>query len=268
MMAVDDPDDVKENYIISSLVRGLQILSVFSISRPELKVSEIAEITGLNQSTVFRFIYTLEQLGYLIRDEDTKKYHQSVRMLTLALAARASIAVREVALPYMFELNKRINESVKVAVLDEVDIVTIATVEAFNKLVHHTLIGQRSPAYCTALGKVLLAYQPFEEWDHLISKIDFTKHTEKTIVDPVKFRDELIHIRRNGYAIQDGEYIPALGSIAAPIFDHGGQVAAAINISGLSLQIVEGENLAPLLTELSITARAISTALGYTPEMQ
>ncbi len=94
-----EADEVKENYIVSSLVRGLKILSAFTVKKPALKVSEIAEMTKLDQATVFRFIYTLEHLGYLIRDEDTKRYHQSVRMLTLALPAREGIPVRESPYP-------------------------------------------------------------------------------------------------------------------------------------------------------------------------
>ncbi len=264
---VDDKKDVKENYIISSLVKGLEILSVFSVNRPELKISEIAAITGLNQSTVFRFIYTLERLGYLVRDEDSKKYHLSVRMLTLSLPVRESLNLREAALPLMFELSRRINESSKVAVLDGVEIVTIAVSEVIDKMVHRTPVGHRSPAYCTALGKVLIAYQPIEDWNRIISKIDFLPHTKTTIINPEKFRDELLKTRKNGYNCQDGEYIPNFGAIAAPIFDHTGRIAAAINISGLSLQIVEGENLAPLLNELCNTARNISTALGYNKDL-
>ena len=109
MDIVEEKENFKENYIISSLVRGLKILSVFSVNKPELKISEIAELTGMNQSTVFRFIYTLEHAGYLVRDAETKKYHLSIRMLSLALPVRESVTLREVAQPYMFELSKRIN---------------------------------------------------------------------------------------------------------------------------------------------------------------
>ena len=143
----------------------------------------------------------------------------------------------------------------------------IAVKEVFDKMVHRTPIGNRSPGYCTALGKVLLAYQPLKEWDRLIGEIDFIPRTEKTIVDPEKFREELLRIRINGYTCQDGEYIPGLGSIAAPIFDHSGQIVAAINVSGLSVQIVEGEKLAPLLAELQKTSQEISARLGYDPAL-
>jgi IclR family pca regulon transcriptional regulator len=261
-----EAEDLKENYIVSSLVRGLKILSAFTVKRPSLKVSEIAEMTGLDQATVFRFVYTLEHMGYLIRDEESKRYRQSVRMLSLSLPAREGLTVREVALPVMFELSGKINESVKLAVLDGVEIVMIALAEVMDKLVYRTPIGHRSPAYCTAQGKVLLAYQPLENWDRLISRIDFVKRTENTIVDPQVFRQELLKVRQQGYSVQDGELIVGLGSIAAPIFDHTGRIAGAINISGLSMDIMHDERINVYLEELLKSARVISTKLGYVPE--
>lgn len=259
-------EEWNDKYIVSSLVRGLIILSTFTVKRPSLKVSEIAEITHLDQATVFRFIYTLEKLGYLVRDEDTKRYHQSVRLLSLVLPARIGIAVREVALPVMHELSNNISETVKLAVLDGVDIVIVALYENLEKLVYSTPIGHRLPAYCSDQGRVMLAFQPIENWDRLISKIDFGKGTEKTILDPQALREELLKIRRQGYAVQDGELTPGLGGIAAPIYEHDGNVVAAINISGLSTQILHDAKINTYIDELLNSARVISAKLGYLPE--
>ena len=262
----DELKNAKEDYIVSSLVRGLKILSTFTVKQPSLKVSEIAEITKLDQATVFRFIYTLEKLGYLVRDEGTKRYHQSVRLLSLTLPASESIALREVALPTILELSKTINETVKLAVLDGVEIVFIAYFEVVEKLIFRTPIGHRSPAYCTAMGRVLLAYQPMEEWDRLISMIDFIPRTERTIVDPQRLREELLKVLHQGYAIQDNELTPGLSSIAAPIYDHYGKVIAAINLSGLPIQILHDEKIDYYINELLKRAKIISTNLGYDPE--
>jgi IclR family pca regulon transcriptional regulator len=260
-------EDVKENYIVSSLVRGLRILSAFTVKGPALKVSEVAEMTGLDQATVFRFIYTLEHLGYLVRDEDTKRYHQSVRMLTLCLPARASLPVRELALPTMSELSQKIDESVKLAVLDGVDIVMIGVVEILNKMSYKTPIGHRMPAYCTALGKAMLAFQPLDRWDHLISMIEFVPRTKNTITDPDEFRATLLQVRERGYALQNGEFVEGLGSVAAPIFEHGGEVATAVNISGLSTLILDEKKVDGMVSGIIDCARAISAKLGYVPEI-
>jgi DNA-binding IclR family transcriptional regulator len=260
-----DSENVKEDYIVSSLVRGLTILSSFSMKKPSLKVSEIAEYTGMDQATVFRFIYTLEHLGYLIRDEDTKRYRMSVRMLSLVLPAREGIAVRDVALPYMSELSKRINESVKLAILDGIESVIVAVVEILDKLTYRTPIGHRNPVYCSSMGKALFAYQPVETWDKLIPKIEFTPRTDRTITDPNKFREELIKIRNQGYAIQDSELVVGLGSIAVPIFDHSGDVTGAINISGVSVEILQNSRIEFYISELKSTAQLVSNKLGYFP---
>lgn len=260
-------EDLKENYIVSSLVRGLKILSTFTVKQPALKVSEIAEQANLDQATVFRFVYTLERLGYLTREEDTKRYHQSVRMLTLCLPARESITVREVALPCMAEFSKLTNETVKLGILDGLEVVMVAVVEILDKLVYRTPIGHRSSVHCTALGKVLLAFQPIETWDALISQIEFTPRTENTIIDPQKYRECLLETRKQGYAIQDGEQILGLSSLAAPIYDSSGNVIAGINVSGLSIQILKQGKPDLLIDELVKCAMNISEKLGYSPKL-
>jgi DNA-binding IclR family transcriptional regulator len=257
-----DEEDVNENYIVSSLVRGMQILSTFTIKRPSLKISEIAEINGLDQATVFRFVYTLEKLGYLVRDGETKRYRQGVRMLTIGLPAREGITIRNVALPIMLELSKTVNETVRLAVLDGVDTVMIGVQEIPDRIYFRTRIGERLPTHGTALGKVLLAFQPMESWDRLISKLEFTMHTEQTPVDAESLREELLEIRKQGYSVQDGEIIPGLGSIAAPVFDYHNEIVAAVDLSGLSSQIFSEEVNGSFLEELLKATRRISEELG------
>jgi DNA-binding IclR family transcriptional regulator len=256
-------EDVKEEYIVSSMVRGMQILSTFSTEKPSLKVSEIAEIHGLDQATVFRFVYTLEKLEYLVRDDETKRYRQSVRMLTLGLPARDGLAVRHLSLPLMTKLSKTVSETVRLAVLDKTKIVNIAVKEFPDRLYFRTRIGNRSPAFGTALGKILLAYQPIETWDRMISKLEFTPYTEQTIIDPVLFRKELLNIRQQGYATQDGELIVGFGSIAAPIFDYPNEIVAAIDISGLSAQIFDKSKKGFFIDETVKCARRISEEMGH-----
>ena len=255
--------EVKEEYIVSSLVRGLQILSTFTTERPTLKVSDIAEINGFDQATVFRFVYTLEKLGYLVRDEETKQYRLGVRMLSLSLPARAGLAIRNVAIPLMTELSKIVNETVRLAVLDRLESVLIATQEIPDRIYFRTRIGERSPVYSTALGKVLLAYQPVETWDRIISQLDFTPHTENTIVDSDHFREELLKTRQQGFAIQDGELVFGLGSIAAPIFDYSNEIVAAIDISGLSVQLFDESKNGFFISETVKYARRISEEMGH-----
>lgn len=262
---IEGMEDIKEDYIVSSLVRGFKIISAFTVAQPALKVSEIAEMTGIDQATVYRFVYTLEKMGYLVREKDTKRYRQGVKMLTISLPARAGIAVREAGLPVMTELSQRIKETVRMNVLDDVDIVTIAILQEMDKLVFPTPIGHRMPAYATATGKVLLAFQPMESWEKLIAKIDFAPRTLQTITDPQVFREELMKIRQVGYAIQDGEMVVGYGSIAAPIFGHDKLIAGAMSISGLSIEVLNNEKLNTFIAELVKSSMEISMKIGFVP---
>ncbi|MFH2040426.1 MAG: IclR family transcriptional regulator [Chloroflexota bacterium] len=255
-------EEVKEEYIVSSLVRGLQILSTFTRARPVLKVSDIAEITGFNQATVFRFVYTLEKLGYLSKDEGTKQYRQSVRMISLGLPAREGIAVLDISLPNMMDLSKAVNESVRLAVLDGSEIVTIGVAEIPERLYFRTRIGERAPALSMALGKVLFAFQPYDSLDSLFSKYDSKGNNGFASVDLEKVREELSQIQKQGYSIQDGELIPGLSSIAAPIFNFNNEIIAAIDISGLSSDILEPRKKELFINELVKNASKISVRLG------
>ena len=256
-------EEINDNYVVSSLVRGLQILSTFTVARPSLKVSEIAEINNLDQATVFRFVYTLEKLGYLIRDEETKRYRQGLRMLTISLPAREGIIVRQVALPIILELAKIVNETVRLAVLDGVDTVMVAVAEIPDRIYFRTNIGERLPTFATALGKVLLAYQPIETWEHLISQLNITQKFMQSEFSIDLFKKELVQIRQQGFTLQNGELIVGLGSIAAPVFDHRNSIVAAIDISGLSSQIFNEELLKNFTNELIKSANKISGELGY-----
>lgn len=253
----------KPPYFNNSLARGLKILSAFSAERPSLTVSEIAAAVSLPQSTVFRLVTTLERLGYLVRDADSKRYRHSARMLSLGLTALDSFDLRALALPHMQRLSERTGETVKLAILDGVEIVFLASVVVREKLSMPTPAGHRLPAYLTALGKALLAFQPPERWDALLRMIDFKPRTPRTITDPVRFRAELARTRARGYAIGDQEMIMGQSSIAAPIRDRRGIAVAAVNVSTLRYDLKKHSLTDKLTRETVACARQISKELGF-----
>ncbi len=127
---MENSENVKKDYFIQSLARGMKVLSAFTPSRSSLTVSEIADLTGLPQSTIFRLVYTLEHLGYLVRDEATRKYQQSVRMLSIGLAVRENLNIRSIASPFVKELSHQTGESAKLAILEGVEIMFAVVIEA------------------------------------------------------------------------------------------------------------------------------------------
>src|SRR5438105_3087099 len=256
-----ESDHVK--YVNHSLVRGLKILSAFSPERPSMTVSELAVAVALPQSTVFRLVTTLEHLGYLVRDPETKRYRHSARMITLGLTALDSLDLRERALPYMQALSERTHETVKLAILDGVEIVFLASVVVREKLSMPTPAGHRLPAYCTALGKALLAFQPPEQWDALLAMIDFQPRTPRTITDPARFKAELLRTRERGYALGNQEMIAGESSIAAPLRDRQGLAVAAVNVSTLRFDLKKTSPTDRLIQQTVDCAMQISQELGH-----
>ena len=256
-------ETIRAKYFNNSLARGLKILSAFSAERPSMTVSEIAEAISLPQSTVFRLVTTLEQLGYLVRDAESKRYRHSARMLSLGLTALDSFDLRNLALPYMQALSARTNETVKLAILDGVEIVFLASVVVREKLSMPTPAGHRLPAYYTALGKALLAFQPPEQWDALLRTIDFKPRTPQTITDPARFRAELARTRARGYALGDQEMVPGQSSIAAPVRDRHGVAVAAVNVSTLRYDLKKHSLTGKLVRETVDCALQISKQLGF-----
>jgi IclR family pca regulon transcriptional regulator len=259
--------EIKENYFTNTLSRGLQVLAAFTPQKPNLSISEITEMTGLPQSTTFRLVYTLENLGYLIRDPETRKYRHSSRMLAIGIAALESLDIRKVALPCMQALSQSVNETVKLGILDGVDVVILASVVIADKLSIPTPIGHRWPVYCSSLGKAMLAFLPPEKLDKTIAAIEFKPRTARTIVDPEQFRNHLRLTKERGYSLVEEELIVGMGSIAAPIFDHNGDVIAAIDISTLRFGPDVHNDQDRLIRELMDCAAQISMSLGYHGEI-
>jgi IclR family pca regulon transcriptional regulator len=260
---MQDQKDLKENYFINSLARGMQVLSVFTPDRPNLSVTEISNITEMPQSTIFRLVYTLEHLGYLVRDDATRRYEQSVAMLSIGLAVRENLNIRTIAQPFVQALSEATNESAKIAILQGTEIMLVIVVEAANKLTLRTPIGHRSPAYCTALGKVLLAYQPKAVRDEIADSIEFVAHTDRTIRNKAELITALDSIQTQGYTHMEEEFVLGMNSIAAPIFDDAGQAVAAVNVSALLTAHMVPEKETQLIEAVVDCAAQISTALGY-----
>ena len=150
-----------------SLERGLAILSAFKSGRPLLGVSELGREIGLSRSTAHRYVATLAALGYLQQDGGTKKYRLGPRVLDLGFSAINSMELREVAAPHLRQLSDDTGYTVNMAILDELDIVYVERCRsgraAQREIDLNLHVGARLPAYCTSLGKVLLAFLAADE---------------------------------------------------------------------------------------------------------
>ncbi len=252
-----------------SLERGLAILSAFRSGRALIGISDLGRELGLSRSTTHRYVATLAALGYLQQDAPTKKYRLGPRVLDLGFSAINSMELREVAAPHLRDLSDSTGFTVNMAILDDLDIVYVERCRSGRarqrEIDLHLHVGARLPAYCTSLGKVLLAYLPPEEQRARLARTTLTRRGPNTLTTRSAFVAELRRIRAEGFAINNEELAYGLRSIAAPVLSHDGSAAAAINLAVHSTMLSLSELVARWSPALRQTAAEISARLGYRP---
>ncbi|MGW0801982.1 IclR family transcriptional regulator domain-containing protein [Nonomuraea sp. NPDC002799] len=233
---------------VQSLARGLAVIRAFSAKDPELTLSQVARATGLSRAAARRFLITLAELGYV--RNDGRLFALTPRVLDLGYAYLSSLSLPEVAGPHLERLAAEVHESASVAVLDGEDVIYVARV-ATARIMRVTIsIGTRFPAYCTSMGRVLLAGLAPAQLDDYLGRADLQRLTSRTIVLPAALRAELEQVRGRAWAMVDQELEEGLRSIAVPIKDRSGRTVAAANLSThasrTSLQAVRRDLLPPL----------------------
>ncbi len=249
-------------YFIEALGRGLQVLEAFSVKDHSLTLTEISDAVGLNKSTAFRFVYTLESLGYLERNPETKRYRPGLKVLRLGFAALNSLELAQIARPFLKILSKRCGETTNMTVRDGDQIVYVARNKTQQVISVNLQLGSRLPVHCTSMGKALLVDFSREELRQLLGEGPYAVMGPNTISTLDGLTAELEQVRRRGYAINDEELAAGLRSVAAPVRGHQSQVVAAINISIPSARASRQEMERSLAAMALETANEISLALG------
>jgi DNA-binding IclR family transcriptional regulator len=165
------------------------------------------------------------------------------------------------AKPYLFDLRETTGETVHLAILDRTEIMYVYNLESMQAIRMRSDIGIRKPAYCTAEGLAILAFQPATAADDIVAR-GLKPRTPKTNTDPNRFRRALASVRERGYAIEDEESEAGMRSLAAPIRNGAGEVVAAVGVAG-PVQRLPDETLASFASPVLRTADAISVRLGY-----
>lgn len=259
-------DDRPDPDFSQSLGRGLAILSAFGRERRLLGVNELAREIDVSPSTAHRYASSLVVLGYLEQDPDSKKYRLSPKVVSLGLSAIDTMELRDVCAPHLRELSGATGYPASMAVLDGVDIVYLerirGTGDGRTEIDLNLHVGSRLPAYCTSMGKALLAFLPPERQDATLQRIVFGAYGPNALTTRRALAAELRRIRETRISISDEELGHGLRSIAAPVLDHSSSAAAAINLavhrSGAPMHEL-CEELGPVLRR---TAERISTLVG------
>jgi len=246
---------------MTSLARGLIVIQAFTQQNPQMTISQLSVRTGLSRAAVRRCLYTLTKLGFA-GAEDGSRYSLRPRMLTLSHTYTTSNTLAAAAQPILERMSAALHESFSVATLDGEDIVYIARTQVNRVMAVDLHIGSRLPAYCTSMGRILLAYLPAEQLEQYFAKVNLIAHTTRTITSIEKLRLILRNIRRNGYAICDQEYEVGLRSIAVPVYSSAGRVVATLNLSGNAPRISVLEMQSRFLTPLRNAASELSVFLN------
>jgi IclR family transcriptional regulator, pca regulon regulatory protein len=183
-------------------------------------------------------------------------------MLTLSHTYTTSNTLSTAAQPILERMSAALRESFSVATLDGEDIVYIARTQVSRVMAVDLHIGSRLPAYCTSMGRVLLAYLPTEQLEQYLAKAVLTPHTTRTIISVEKLRLALRNVRRNGYALVDQEYEVGLRSLAVPVYAASGRVVATLNLSGNAPRLSVLEMQSRFLNHLRNAANELSAFLN------
>ena len=243
---------------MTSLARGLIVIQAFTQQSPQMTISQLSVKTGLSRAAVRRCLYTLTKLGFA-GAEDGQRYSLRPRMLTLSQTYTTSSTLTTAAQPILERMSAAYRESFSVATLDGDDIVYIARTQVPSRVMAVDLhIGSRLPAYCTSMGRVLLAYLPPEQLEQYLARVDLIPHTTRTITSTDKLRLSLRNVRRLGYALVDQELEVGLRSLAVPVHAPNGRVVATVNLSGNAPRMPVFDMQTHFLTPLRNAASELS----------
>jgi DNA-binding IclR family transcriptional regulator len=242
----------------NTLVKGLQVLESLARCGRPAGVSELAASLGMPKSGTHRLLQALVEEGYVVR-HDAGGYAASIKLWELGSAALSGFDLRRHADPLMEGLMRHTDETVHLSVLDQREVVYVHKVDSANPVRAYTQIGGRAPAHCVATGKAMMAFKSAAWLEDAMRHL--APSTPRTLTDAGLFAAEMQKVRRNGFAINRGEWRLSVNGLAAPILDGAGAVIAAIGISGPESRL-KLARLKQLSGGVCDVARALSAEFG------
>lgn len=253
----------KSVYVVQSVVRALDILEAFNYNREALGVTELSHKLNLHKNNVFRLLATLEVRGYIEQDRKSGNYRLGIKTFEVANVFLHHLGMRRQARPILEELVNRCDETAYLAVTDGPEVVYVLMHETSQTVRIASRLGQRLPAYCTASGKVQLAYESADRLGQLFREHPFRKYTDHTIDSLDSLLEHLQEVARLGFAVDNEELEYGVRCVAAPVRDYSHRVVAGVGLSGpvsrFSLERIE-KALVPLVEG---AATKVSRRLGY-----
>ena len=253
----------KSEYLIQAVSHALDLLEQFQGETDELGVTELSKRLKLHKNNVFRLLATLESRGYIEQNKVTENYRLGLKTLELGQTFIKQMGLLRQSKPVIEELVRTCNETTYVAVMKDFHIIYLDCVETTMTVRVVPRVGSRLPAYCTAAGKVQIAYMSGEEIDHYLPARELQKFTDHTVTDREELKKQLELVAELGYAIDNEELDEGVKCVSAPIRDYTRRIIGAVSISGPSMRFSD-ERISQELIPLAMkAAEEISTKLGY-----
>lgn len=219
----DDPD------FITALARGMAVMMALSEKRRRISIAQVSHITGIPRAAARRSLHTLAKLSFVAMD-DANLFYLRPRILSLSHSYLSASPLAMLSQPILDKLGEDIGESCSLAVLDSDEIVYLARSSASRVISPSLNVGRRIPAYCTSIGRILLAHLPDPELEAYLENTRLQAYTEHTVTDRSELRAILTEARASGYAFSREQIEPRLSSLAVPVRDTSGQYVAGINV--------------------------------------
>lgn len=241
--------------------RVFDIIEVLAADKHGLTLSQIALDTGMSKSTVHRLLTTMQERRYVERSEDGT-YTLGYKFIETASNHINSLELLTEAKPFLSRMLWDLNLTTHLGVLEGPDVVYMEKMDVYPNTRLYTQVGYRSPAYCSSMGKCLMACLSGEELDQTLDCCDFVRHTPHTICDRDQLKAQLRQVRQQGWAMDDEEYQLGHRCIGAPVFDYRGAAIAAVSASGPITQLTD-ERIPTVAREVRSVARRLSLRMGY-----
>jgi DNA-binding IclR family transcriptional regulator len=246
---------------VMSVDKALIVLKLLAERGRDMKLTEISEELDINKCTLHGIISTLKFHGFVDQDEQTQKYRLGLYLIELGDITNKSLDIIRITTPIIEDVCNKLQETVHIGCLDGMDVVYVNKVESKQSMRIFTSIGSRKPAYCTGLGKAMLAYLDEDKLNDLIPE-SLVRYTNNTITDRQKLIENLKDIQKKGYAFDNEEVVEGLTCVAAPIFNHNGKAIYSMSISGPTIRMTE-EKINKSIELIKEAAEMISAKIGY-----
>jgi len=235
LSVAEEIDALTDPSFMTSLARGLAVVRAFGDQRRNLTIAQISHMTGIPRAAVRRCLHTLRQLGYA--DSDANNFFLTPKILALGYSYLSSTPLAVSAQPCLNQISRTLHESSSIAVLDGGEVLYVARAATARIMSIALNAGSRLPAYCTSLGRVMLAHLPPEELQAYLAQAELKAFTERTVVSAKRLREILAGVRQAGFAIVEEELEVGLRSIAVPVRGASGRVVAALNVGAQAARV-------------------------------